>query len=241
MPPQGRSEIDDPQGRNLGVSPPAPAPDENPGQDDPIVGRLVDGDGGGDSSAIKDDASALENKNHVLDELTRPASNARDPTPDPHRPTPDAGQSIPLFRPRHQPRVTSTTGTGGGSHTGCLQGAHGATNGRDTTNAATNSPGRGRLIVSQMSLSVLIADTPTASVTRPAGPQEGTAARHSCAIMTIRRRITRESAQSNAYATTNARENEYLYSTQGQLQMGCHCVSPPTSSKYDIVVSKSAI
>ncbi|EJK70121.1 hypothetical protein THAOC_08547 [Thalassiosira oceanica] len=129
------------QGHDLGVSPPAPAPDENPGQDDPIVGRLVDGDGKDDYSAIKDDASALENKKHVPDELTRPASNGRDPTPDPHRPKPDTGQSIPLFRPRHQPRVTSTTGTGGGSHTGCLLGARGVTNGRDTTNAATNSPG----------------------------------------------------------------------------------------------------
>ncbi|EJK64131.1 hypothetical protein THAOC_15163, partial [Thalassiosira oceanica] len=70
---------------DLGVSPhspPDPAPDKIPGHDDPIVGRLADGDGGDDTSAIKDDASALEHKNHVPDEPTRPASNGRDPTPD---------------------------------------------------------------------------------------------------------------------------------------------------------------
>lgn len=69
---------------DLGVSPPAPAPapDKTPGHDDPIVGRLADGDGGDDTSAIKDDDSALDNKNHVPDEPTRPASDGRDPTPD---------------------------------------------------------------------------------------------------------------------------------------------------------------
>ncbi|EJK66504.1 hypothetical protein THAOC_12575 [Thalassiosira oceanica] len=125
----------------LGVSPPATVPDDPHGRDDPIVGRLVEGDGEDDTSAIKDDTSAPENENHVPNELTGPASNGRDTTPDPQRPAPDAGRTSASSRLRHQPRVNSTTGAGGGSHTGGLQGTRGATNEGDNMNTATHTSG----------------------------------------------------------------------------------------------------